>query len=773
MAGFHILSLKKRYFFSKALQGILKAFCCLVLGFFLLSWIPYNNSDPNKLILGTATEGGNYYNLGISIKSICDQTKDINLEMISTQGSVDNILKLKKGELDIAIVQNDIAFLAENGLYPFNEKILDLTCIMTFYSEPVFLISNNSTINNINQLANSKVNIGPLGSGLFTDSKIILNSAKLWDLVLKTNAKPTDVLGMLQQNDIQAAFINNIPESINREIEAGSIFIIPLSASLIQSITKTYPYFTEYRTSILSNEIRTVAVKSILICKKELTLPAIYRLTKLLYNNYGKLQFPARDIAVKRENIILSMPLKSWHEGAENYYIEIGIMESQAYLLYLWLLLFTILLLVLVIFVLNIILFSSNRKSLNFISTHSRFLKFIKNINLKILRHKYLLILFIMATAYLSDIIYVQHLEHDWAIKNNAISNFDNRSFIRNLLWMFVFGGSGYSDNLFPQSPLGKFFVTLIPLIGLGGFLTILGFITSDHIKKRILEAKGMKTKLIKNHIILCGWNSNVPFLIKNLLHENILHKRKILILADLKEDMPIEKYDLDADMISYVKGQATNKDDLRKANLKDAEIAIIVADEDSSDSDAKTILKILTIEKYSSELEKGGIRNNRNNIYTIAEIQDPTNNQIAHDAQVDEIISLGDIKAKIFVESVLNPGVSKFVTEILTFNEFNDIYSIPIDQNSSLNNHTFDELLLKLRKYKILLLSISLENRRDKNAIAALQEKYHLTRAVITNPILEVEMNYRTHPGDILIVLAQYEKVIDNALEKIKKSSQ
>ncbi|MFQ5632126.1 MAG: hypothetical protein ACE5I1_25435, partial [bacterium] len=68
-------------------------------------------------------------------------------------------------------------------------------------------------------------------------------------------------------------------------------------------------------------------------------------------------------------------------------------------------------------------------------------------------------------------------------------------------------------------------------------------------------------------------------------------------------------------------------------------------------------------------------------------------------------------------------------------------------------------------------LLSISLENRRDKKAIAALQEKHHLTRAVITNPILEEEMSYRTHPGDILIVLAQYEKAIDSALKKIKKS--
>ena len=764
------MQLAERHFTYRVNSGKIKIIVYILLSFLSFSMVPNSTRISDNLVLGTATEGGNYFKLGTSIKSVSNQTAEISLDMISTQGSVDNIIKLRKGEVNIAIVQNDIAFLAENGLYPFSERIRNLTGIMTFYAEPVFLITNNSTIHNLNQLANTKVNTGPLGSGLLMDSKIILNSAKLWDLVIKSHAKPVDIPAMLLSNEIQAAFINNIPETINREIEAGSIFIVPLPEILIQSLTKTYPYFTEYRANVQGNEIKSVAVKSILICKNSLAESTVYKLTKMLYKAFDKLEFPAADNASKRESTISSMPLRSWHKGAEKFFIEVGIMISQASLKYLWLFLFIFLILLLVIFLLNLILFSSNRKNLYFISSHSRILKIIKKINLLIINHKYLLILFIMATAYLTDIVYVQNLEHDWAVKNNAISNFDNQSFVRNLLWMFVFGGSGYSDNLFPQSPAGKFFVTLIPLIGLSGFLTILGLITSDHIKKRILEAKGMKTKMLKDHIILCGWNRNVPFLLKNLIHKNILHKRKILILADLKEEMPIEKYALDAALISYVKGQATNKDDLDKANLKDAEIAIIVADEESSDSDAKTILKILTIEKYSSQLEAEGVRKNRKNIYTIAEIQNPENNQIAYDAQVDEIISLGDIKTKIFVESVLNPGVSKFITEILTFNEFNDIYSIPIDHNSPLYNRTFDELLVKLRQYNILLLSISLENHRDKSVILSLLDKHHLKRAVITNPILHDEINYRTNPGDILIVLAQYEKVIDKALGDFKK---
>ena len=739
----------------------------VILLFLQTHWIKGNSVKHLKL--GTATKGGNYFRLGESIKNIYDNS--VNIEIVETHGSIDNILKLEKGEIDLAIVQNDIAFLAENGLEPFKEKIKNLTGIMTFYSESIYIITNNPDIYYLNQLANHKVNVGPLGSGLYMDSKTILSSIRIWELVLKSNFYPAQVLELLLENRIQAAFINNITTQVENEIEKGKLFLVPLTANFIQRLTKTYPYFKEFNTTLLNREIRTIAVKSILICKKELDERVIYELTKILYDNFSKLRFPTQDILLQQNEIIYLMTLKKWHIGARKYFTELGIMKSQTYLRYLWILSLIPMIIILIILFINVLLFSFNKKSLQMISSNSRFLRLIKYINLKIFQHKYIVIFLVMLTAYLTNMHIVQYLEHNWAIKNNVISNFDNRSLIKNLLWMFIFGGSGYSDNLFPQCPTAKFFATLIPLIGLGGFLTMVGFLTSDHIKNRILEARGVKTKMIKNHIILCGWNENVPFLVKNLLHENIINKKPVVILAEIKEELPLEKYDLNDAMVTYVRGDATNKADLDRANIKEADTAIIVTDSDSTEPDAKSILKILTIEKYCQELEKKGIRKNRKNIYTIAEIQDANKFEAAYDALVNEIVLLGHIKSKVFVQSVLNPGVSKFINEILTYNDFNDIYSFQIEENSKLVNLTFDEILIELRKYKILLLSINIENQRKKEEMKEFQAKYNLKRTVITNPILKAELNYRTQSGDFLIVLAQYEKTVDNARKQLKKS--
>ena len=146
----------------------------------------------------------------------------------------------------------------------------------------------------------------------------------------------------------------------------------------------------------------------------------------------------------------------------------------------------------------------------------------------------------------------------------------------------------------------------------------------------------------------------------------------------------------------------------LLRANLAQADIALVVADESAADPDAHNVLKVLTIEKFCTELENSGLRDTkRENIYTIAEISRPEYEGIARDADVDEIISFGEIQSKIFANSALNRGVNDFVNEILTFNNRNDIYTIPISRNSKLNGLTFDEILPLLRQYKILLLSI------------------------------------------------------------------
>ena len=550
---------------------------------------------------------------------------------------------------------------------------------------------------------------------------------------------------------------------MKESIQNGDLHIISLENSLIQSLCKTYPYFDIYSEKIDNDEINTVAVKAILVCNSTLDEQIINNLTRILYENYSNLSIPSENVILIKKNATQQMPLKNWHKGAFRYFNEIGILNSQTLLKYLWIALFIPMAIILFLLVTNLIIISINKSFPSLISVNSNYIRTVKQINIILSQYKYLVILLIMMSLLLTDIIVVQQIEHNWAIKNNITSNFDNNTFSKNLIWLFVWGSSGYYGDMFPNNPLARLIVTLIPIIGIGGVISIIGIASSDYIKRKILESKGVQIKMIKNHIIICGWNEDTPYLMKNLLNENLSHIRPIVLLADINEDFTLEKYNLDNSNISYIKGEATNKADLKRANIKDADIAIILSDTNSLDSDAKNILKILTIEKYCKELEISGARKNRNNIYTVAEIQDIHNTELANDAAVDEIILLGNIRSKIIAESVLNPGVSKFINEITTYNDYNDIYSIELNKTNKLIGLNFDEILTLLRKFNILLLSICVNN------LDPSETKHdQMDRCVITNPINKKEAEYNTKFGDRLLVLAQYEKVIDKALKKL-----
>lgn len=169
---------------------------------------PQPTNAQQVLRLGTAHRSGNYYPLGKSFASVINKNQDdIEVQVIETKGSVDNIHRLMRGSIDLAIVQNDVAFFAENGLDPFKTKVKNLAGILTFYSEPVFILTNITEVKQLNQLVNRSVNIGTVGSGLYTDAKIILNTVNVWNLVRKKYGDPTSGVNMVLQemvNEVHA-----------------------------------------------------------------------------------------------------------------------------------------------------------------------------------------------------------------------------------------------------------------------------------------------------------------------------------------------------------------------------------------------------------------------------------------------------------------------------------------------------------------------------------------------------------------------------------------
>ena len=113
-------------------------------------------APEKKLTIATGSKNGNYYKIAQEYKKLLEANK-IEVTLLTTAGSVENIKLLKEKKADIGFVQNGIV----------NKEETDLEFLANIYYEPlwVFYKNDNYKIDYLIQLISKKISIGEDGSG--------------------------------------------------------------------------------------------------------------------------------------------------------------------------------------------------------------------------------------------------------------------------------------------------------------------------------------------------------------------------------------------------------------------------------------------------------------------------------------------------------------------------------------------------------------------------------------------------------------------------------
>ena len=133
----------------------------------LIALLAVGCGSDKQLFLNIATGGtaGTYYPIGGSIADILNKS-GINAAAQATGASVANINMLHDGQVELAIVQNDISFYALNGKEMFEDKVDGLTALASLYPETCqFVVRQDSGISSIDELKGKRIAVGAAGSG--------------------------------------------------------------------------------------------------------------------------------------------------------------------------------------------------------------------------------------------------------------------------------------------------------------------------------------------------------------------------------------------------------------------------------------------------------------------------------------------------------------------------------------------------------------------------------------------------------------------------------
>lgn len=292
-----------------------------------------SGSGNQNLSLLTGGTGGTYYPLGGQIgKIISDKTK-ANITPQTSGASAENMETLRVGEAEIAFSQTDIAAYALEGKEMFDGKPIDnIQAISSLYPETVQIVTTaKSGIKSVEDLKGKKVSVGAPGSGAYINAMQILEIHGLSEKDIKgQNLSFDESAEGIQAGNIDAAFITaGTPTGAVEALSVqNDIIILPIAEDKIQALVNKYPYYAEDTipsgTYKIKSEVKTVAVKAMLVVKKDLDEDLVYEMTKAVYDNTDQITHAKGDF-ITAETALEGLGDMEVHPGAAKYFKEKGV----------------------------------------------------------------------------------------------------------------------------------------------------------------------------------------------------------------------------------------------------------------------------------------------------------------------------------------------------------------------------------------------------------------------------------------------------------------
>jgi TRAP transporter TAXI family solute receptor len=296
-------------------------------------------APPTVVILGTATPGGGFPVYGEAVaKTINEADGSLDVQPRNTKGSTENVPLLEAGQLDLALVQGEVAHEALNGI---GRPPADLRILVAMYSTPgMFVVRGDSPARAIADLKGRPVAFGARGSGLVILARYVL-----------------DGLGLDQMRDFQAILLDKAGDGPAMVLDgraaalwgggigwpgftavasgpSGARFIAP-DADEIRRIEAKHPFLKTMAVPARSYPgqlaaIRSVGSWSFILARPSLPDSVAYRLARALHLGQPSLasRLPQAGETTLENTVAAAPRLELIHRGALQYLREIGLLKA-------------------------------------------------------------------------------------------------------------------------------------------------------------------------------------------------------------------------------------------------------------------------------------------------------------------------------------------------------------------------------------------------------------------------------------------------------------
>lgn len=302
------------------------------------------------LVLGTAPVAGTYYPAGGALCRVVNQTRaqhGLHCLVESTDGSEDNLRRLRAGELDLALVQSDWQYYSAQpppspagqgpggAGAPVEGPGGGLRAVLSLHAQPfTVLASPESDIGELADLKGKRLNLGPAGSAQRAAGAALIDALgwQLSDLAEAGELDDGAEVAALCSGGVDALLMavghpNGLVAAATDRCRAQ---LVPVEGPAVDLLLATWPFYA--RATIpggiyLANPkpVPSFGLRATLVAAARLPEETVYWLVRSLFERLDALRTQHPALATLDPKTMVSQGNSlALHEGALRYYRERG-----------------------------------------------------------------------------------------------------------------------------------------------------------------------------------------------------------------------------------------------------------------------------------------------------------------------------------------------------------------------------------------------------------------------------------------------------------------
>ena len=294
-------------------------------------------ASKESLTMGTGGESGTYFAVGGVLANVLNEKNPdlMNVNVVSTGGSADNLQNMAFGIYQLATVQSDVMTYAYNGTRSFEQTgaVPNVRILAGLYAETVQIVTTNPDIKTVADLKGKAVCVGDQNSGTYFNAKDVFDA---YGMDIENDIKPifqsfAASTESLKDGKIDAAFLTaGAPTTSVVDLgTAKSVYLVSIDDEHMAKLLEACPFYAKYTIGKdvykTPEDCQTVTVKATLVADAAVSDEVAYAIVKTIFEN--KEEITAAHAKGAELDLVFATDGMAipFHPGAAKYFAENGI----------------------------------------------------------------------------------------------------------------------------------------------------------------------------------------------------------------------------------------------------------------------------------------------------------------------------------------------------------------------------------------------------------------------------------------------------------------